>query len=58
MQNSIHRFIQDQIFVDSVLSGDTSKLLNDYRDGLYSLAPVLAGWESAKSGGNCQDVVI
>jgi hypothetical protein len=29
-------------------SGDT--LLNDYADGLLSLGPVLAGWESARRG--------
>jgi predicted dehydrogenase len=51
-------FAQDKIFIDSVLTGETANLLNDYHDGLYSLAPVLAGWESAKGGGTCHDVVI
>ena len=32
------------------------KLLNDYHDGLYSLAPILAGWESARRGGEIIDL--
>lgn len=42
---------QDRIFIEAVRTGDSSTLLNDYHDGLYSLAPILAGWESAKKGG-------
>ena len=30
--------------------------INDYHDGLFSLAPVLAGWESARRQGECMDV--
>lgn len=42
---------QDRVFIEAVRSGDASAVLNDYHDGLYSLAPVLAGWESARRGG-------
>ncbi|NKB65878.1 MAG: hypothetical protein GKR89_02340 [Candidatus Latescibacteria bacterium] len=49
-------FEQDRLFVEAVQSGDDSALLNDYHDGLYSLAPVLAGWESARQGGVCIDI--
>lgn len=49
-------FEQDRRFVEAIRSGDRSLLLNDYRDGLFSLAPVLAGWESARRGGECLDV--
>jgi predicted dehydrogenase len=44
-------FAQDRIFVEAVRSRDNSSILNDYHDGLSSLAPVLAGWESARRGG-------
>ena len=49
-------FEQDRIFVEAVSSGDRSGILNDYHDGLYSLAPILAGWDSARQGGRCLDV--
>ena len=49
-------FEQDRVFVEAVLSGDRSLILNDYADGLRSLAPVLAGWESARRGGELIDV--
>ncbi|MDA0748362.1 MAG: Gfo/Idh/MocA family oxidoreductase [bacterium] len=49
-------FEQDRVFIEAVRSGDRSAILNDYRDGLYSLAPVLAGWASARQGGECVDV--
>lgn len=49
-------FELDRRFCEAVRSGDGSDLLNDYNDGLYSLAPVLAGWESAKRGGEPIDV--
>jgi len=42
---------QDRIFIEAVRTGDDSAILNDYQDGLFSLAPVLAGWESARRGG-------
>jgi len=49
-------FELDRRFCDAVRSGDDSELLNDYHDGLYSLAPILAGWESADSGGKPIDI--
>jgi predicted dehydrogenase len=49
-------FVQDRTFIEAVRTGDTSALLNDYRDGMRSLAPVLAGWESARRNGECIDV--
>ena len=42
---------QDRTFIRAVESGDESILQSDYHDGLYSLAPVLAGWESSKRNG-------
>ncbi len=49
-------FELDRRFCDAVRSGDEKHLLNDYHDGLYSLAPILAGWESARLGGEPIDV--
>ena len=49
-------FEQDRIFIQTVRSGDDSLLLNDYHDGLFSLAPVLAGWESSRRNGERIDV--
>ena len=49
-------FEQDRIFIEAVRSGDGSGILNDYNDGLKSLAPVLAAWESSRRGGECIDV--
>ena len=49
-------FEQSRVFVEAVRSGDGSGILNDYHDGLYSLAPVLAGWESARRGGETIEV--
>lgn len=49
-------FEQDRVFVEAVRSGSPDGILNDYHDGLYSLAPVLAGWESAQRGGEVLDV--
>lgn len=40
-------------------AGGQGVILNDYADGLRSLAPVLAGWHSARHGGTlvaCEDV--
>ena len=47
---------QDQTFIRAVQSGDTSLLLSDYYDGLFSLAPILAGWESSRRNGECIDI--
>ena len=49
-------FEQDRVFIEAVRSGDGSGLLNDYADGLKSLAPVLAGWSSSTRGGIPIDV--
>ena len=49
-------FELDRRFCEAVRSGDDSNMLNDYHDGLYSLAPVLAGWESQRRGGVPIDV--
>ncbi|AWT59221.1 MAG: scyllo-inositol 2-dehydrogenase (NAD(+)) [Candidatus Moanabacter tarae] len=46
----------DRIFVNAIQTGDTSYLLNDFHDGLKTLAPLLAGWESARNGGSVVDV--
>lgn len=47
---------QDKTFIRAVQTADASRLHNDYHDGLFSLAPVLAGWESARCQGACIDV--
>jgi predicted dehydrogenase len=49
-------FEQDRRFIEAVRTGDESLLLNDYHDGLYTLAPFLAGWASARRVGVCVDV--
>ena len=49
-------FELDRLFCEAVRSGDGSQLLNDYHDGLYSLGPVLAAWESSRQGGQPLDV--
>ena len=49
-------FELDHLFCEAVRSGDGSQLLNDYHDGLYSLGPVLAAWESSRQGGQPLDV--
>ena len=48
-------FEQDRVFIEAVHTGNRALLLNDYADGLYSLAPVLAGWEvgAARWGIDC-----
>ena len=47
---------QDKTFIRAVQSGDPSLLQSDYYDGLFSLAPILAGWESSRRDGACIDV--
>ena len=47
---------QDKTFIRAIQSEDPSLLLNDYYDGLFSLAPILAGWESARRDGECMDM--
>ena len=44
---------QDKTFIRAILTDDASILQSDYHDGLFSLAPVLAGWESARRNGEC-----
>lgn len=46
----------DRRFIEAVRNGDSSLLKNDFRDGLWSLAPILAARESARRGGACLDV--
>lgn len=50
-------FELDRRFIEAVRKGDDSDLLNDYRDGLLSLGPVLAAWESTRRKGEMIDVV-
>ena len=47
---------QDKTFIESVRTGNRDLLLSDYHDGLYSLAPILAGWESTRRNGDCIDI--
>ena len=49
-------FKQDQTFIEAVRSNDGSQILNDYHDGLFSLAPILAGWESSLCNGKCIEI--
>jgi predicted dehydrogenase len=49
-------FEQAGIFIDAVKTGDGSAILNDYHDGLFSLGPILAGWESSRRDGALVDV--
>jgi predicted dehydrogenase len=44
-------FEQDRCFIEAVRTGDRGLILNDYHDGLFSLAPVLAARASARQGG-------
>lgn len=47
---------QDRTFIRAIQTEDASILQSDYHDGLFSLAPVLAGWESSRNGGECIDL--
>ena len=47
---------QDRTFIRAVQTGNASILQSDYNDGLFSLAPVLAGWDSAHQNGECVDL--
>jgi myo-inositol 2-dehydrogenase/D-chiro-inositol 1-dehydrogenase len=47
---------QDRTFINAVRTGDRDLILNDFQDGLSTLGPVLAGWESARNGGALVDV--
>lgn len=48
---------QDQAFVAAVRQRDPTLLQSDYADGLRSLAPILAGWQSAQKQGVRVDVL-
>ena len=45
-------FEEDRVFVEAIRTGDGSGI----SDGLYTLAPLLAGWESARRDGEPVDV--
>jgi myo-inositol 2-dehydrogenase / D-chiro-inositol 1-dehydrogenase len=47
---------QDRVFVEAVRRSDPRLLASDYADGIASLAPILAAWESARRGGEPVDV--
>ena len=47
---------QDRTFIRAVQSGNADLLQSDYYDGLFSLAPILAGWESSRRNGECIDI--
>ncbi len=47
---------QDRAFIAAVKTNDQQLLMSDYSDGIYSLAPVLAGWESARQDGETIDL--
>ena len=47
---------QDTTYIRAIRTGNADLLQSDYHDGLYSLAPVLAGWESARRIGECMDL--
>ena len=49
-------FEQSRVFIDAVKTGDGSGILNNYHDGLFSLCPILAGWESSRQKGAVIDV--
>lgn len=51
-------FTQSAAFIAAIQSNAPNRLLNDFHDGLYSLAPVLAGWESAQRGGVEIDITV
>jgi len=49
-------FEQTRIFIDAVKMGNSASILNDYHDGLLSLGPILAGWESSRRHGERIDI--
>ena len=46
----------DRTFIEAIRSGSGSALRSDFSDGLKTLAPLLAAWESARKGGVPVDV--
>ena len=51
-------FEGDRAFVEAIRTGDGTGILNDYHDGLYTLGPLLAGWESARCDGEPVDIPV
>jgi len=49
-------FEQSRCFIEAVRQNEPGLLLSDYHDGLSSLAPVLAGWQSARQQGAVVEV--
>lgn len=49
-------FEQTRVFIEAVKTGDGSGIMNDYHDGLFSLGPILAGWESSRRHGEMMHV--
>jgi len=47
---------QDRTFIEAVRTSNPDILLSDYHDGIKSLAPILAGWTSARQNGTCIDL--
>jgi predicted dehydrogenase len=42
---------QDRMFIEAIHKGSEAGMHNDYHDGLNTLGPLLAGWESSKNDG-------
>jgi len=47
---------QDRLFIEAIQQGSDAAMHNDYHDGLNTLAPLLAGWESSRRDGEPIDV--
>jgi predicted dehydrogenase len=47
---------QDRRFIQAVAENRPELILNDYHDGLYSLAPILAGWHSSRNAGQVIEI--
>lgn len=43
-------FVEDEVFINAVLTGDSSKILSDYRDALITHNVTLAANKSAEIG--------
>ncbi len=46
----------DRVFIEAIRTDDDTQLLNDYHDGLKTLAPLLAAYDSARQGGVVIDI--
>jgi predicted dehydrogenase len=49
-------FEQDRAFIEAIRTGNAALILNDYHDGLLSLAPVLAARRSAHGSGETVEI--